>query len=85
MTDKTFDQLPTSEQDDFRKTCLDADLAPEMFKVTFTEDLVGDGEFKFIERAITVQFGTESREYDGANGASWTVDFADDVKMHVFV
>ncbi|TDN63154.1 hypothetical protein [Paraburkholderia sp. BL10I2N1] len=83
MADKTFDQLPASEQEDFRN-CLDADLAPEMFKVTFREELVGDGEIKFIERAITVQFGVVSREYDGGNGTHRTVDFEDDVKMHVF-
>ena len=85
MTDKTFDQLPTDEQEDFRKACLNADLAPEMFNVTFREELVGDGEIRTTERAITVQFGTISREYDGGNGTSWTVDFEDDVKMHVFV
>jgi hypothetical protein len=32
-----------------------------------------------------LEFGTISREYDGGNGTSWTVDFEDDVKMHVFV
>jgi hypothetical protein len=85
MTDKTFDQLPASEQDDFRSACLDAGLAPETFTVTAQEKHFGEGDVKTLERSITVRYGNISREYDGDDGTRWTIEFGDDVKTHVFV
>jgi hypothetical protein len=85
VTIKTLDDLPQSEQEDFRAVCLDAGLAPDMFAVSYSEDLVGDGDIKMIEREVTVSFGNITRGYAGGNGTHWTVDFEDDVKSHVFV
>jgi len=85
MTQKTFDDLPVDEQEDFKKACLDAGLAPGAFTVSYTEDLVETGDIKVLEREVMVSFGNITRGYTAGNGTHWTVDFEDDVKSHVFV
>jgi hypothetical protein len=85
MAQKTFDDLPVGEQEDFKKVCLDAGLAPDVFTVSYTEDLVGPGDIKVLEREVMVSFGNITRGYDGGNGTHWTVDFEDDIKSHVFI
>jgi hypothetical protein len=85
MAQKTFDDLPIDEQEDFRKACLDAGLAPDAFTVSYTEDVVGADDIKVLEREVMVSFGNITRGYDGGDGTRWTVDFEDDVRAHVFV
>ena len=85
MANKTFDDLPRSEQEDFRTVCLDAGLAPDAFTVSYTEDLVGTDDIKVLEREVMVCFGNITRGYTAGNGTHWTVDFEDDVRSHVFV
>ena len=60
IANKTFDDLPRSEQEDFRTVCLDAGLAPDAFTVSYTEDLVGTDDIKVLEREATVSFGCAS-------------------------
>ncbi|MGX7002319.1 hypothetical protein [Caballeronia sp. KNU42] len=60
MANKTFDDLPRSEQEDFRTVWLDAGLAPDAFTVSYTEDLVGTGDIKVLEREVMVGFGCTS-------------------------
>ena len=85
MAQKIFDDLPVDEQEDFKKACLDAGLTPDVFTVSFTEDLVGTGDIKALEREVIVSFGNITRGYTAGNGPHWTVDFEDDVRSHVFV
>lgn len=85
MAQKTFYDLPVDEQEDFKKACLDAALAPDAFTVSYTEDLVGGGDIKVLRREVMVSFGNITRGYDASNGTHWTVDFEDDVRAHVFV
>jgi hypothetical protein len=85
MATKTFDQFPQSDQEDFRAVCLAADIAPETFTVTADEEYVGNGDIKGITTKVSVQFGNIVREYEAGNGTTWTIDFEDDIKAHVFV
>lgn len=85
MTDKTFDQFPENEQEDFRSACLELALAPETFTVTAREKSFKDGAIQGLERSVTVQYRNISREYAGSNGHDWTIEFSDDLKTHVFV
>jgi hypothetical protein len=84
MTTRTFDELPVSEQENFFDVCSDANLAPEAFNVSFTEE-IAEGDTKPYERSVIVQFGAIVRAYDGSDGADWTIDFAQDITSGVFV
>lgn len=44
MATMTFEELPAEEQDDFYAICDDADLDPEDFNVSFSEEIAGDSE-----------------------------------------
>jgi hypothetical protein len=75
MTTRTFDDLPNSEQDEFRDICVQAKLVPEDFNVSFTDEIVGD-------------IGVEPRlrsVLDGGDEVPWTVQFEEDVKANTFV
>jgi hypothetical protein len=84
MASGTFDELPESEQENFFDTCFDANLAPAAFNVSFTEEAADEEGIKTHERCVIVLFGTITRTYDGSGGADWTIDFAEDVRSHVF-
>ncbi|MGI4813369.1 MAG: hypothetical protein ACRYG5_07730 [Janthinobacterium lividum] len=91
MADQLFEQFSVDEQEAFRGACLDAGLAPETFHVSARiesaaqETPGAQAASETLARSVTVQYGTISREYDGSAGADWTLEFADDIKTHVFV
>ena len=84
MTTRTFDELPVSEQENFFDVCSDADLPPEAFNVSFTEE-IAEGDARPYERSVIVQFGAIARAYDGSDGADWTFAFAEDITSGVFL
>jgi hypothetical protein len=61
MTTRTFDDLPNSEQDEFRDICVQAKLVPEDFNVSFTDEIAGDTGVEPPLRSVLVQFGSITR------------------------
>lgn len=84
MTTKTFDDLPESEQTEFLDICAEAELVPEDFNVSFTDEIAGDVGIEPHLRSVLVQFGSITRAYDGGDELPWTVEFEEDVKANVF-
>ena len=84
MATMTFEDLPAQEQDNFYAICDEADLDPEDFNVSFTDEIAGDSESPTSGRAVIVQFGRVARAYESDTELSWTVAFKEDVSANVF-
>ncbi|OTP69471.1 hypothetical protein [Caballeronia sordidicola] len=84
MPTMTFDDLPAAEQDEFYAICDEADLDPEDFNVSFTEEIAGDAEVRTCGRSVVVQSGSIARAYESDEDLPWTVAFKEDVHAQVF-
>lgn len=84
MLDRTIRQFPELERDAFREVCLRNGLAPDGFDVSSVEHFSGAAPAEALERRVTVRMGKTVREYDGALGPEWTIDFEDDIRSRVF-
>ena len=84
--EKTFEDLPKSEQEDFVHACKTYGHRPEDLKVTFWVKYPSDGQPGPIARQVRVANSlTETVwQYDGGNGTSWTMAFENDLKKHNF-
>jgi hypothetical protein len=84
MLDQTILQFPDMERDAFREVCLRNGLAPDGFEVSSTEHFSSGAPSEALDRSVIVRMGKTMREYDGAHGPDWTVDFEHDIRSHVF-
>ncbi|AXV67841.1 hypothetical protein [Ralstonia pseudosolanacearum] len=84
MLDQTILQFPERERDAFREACSRYGLAPEGFDVSSVEYFSCASPSEALDRSVRVQMGKTVREYDGASGPKWVIDFEGDIRSHVF-
>ena len=84
MPTRTFEDLPAAEQDEFYAICDRADLDPENFNVSFTDEIAGDSEVRTCGRSVVVQLGSIARAYEHDEDLPWTEAFKEDVSAQVF-
>ncbi|OTP80611.1 hypothetical protein [Caballeronia sordidicola] len=84
MPTMTFEDLPAQEQDEFYAICDEADLDPEDFNVSFTNEIAGDDEARTSGRSVVVQLGSIARAYEHDEELPWTEAFKEDVSAQVF-